>query len=191
MTLHTAKGLEFPIVFIVGLEDDILPHSRSKESPAQLEEERRLFYVGITRAEQKLYLTRAQFRRFFGGGSFDMRAGEPSPFIAEIPPELVDDVSPGKRFRKPALPYAGTTYNTPSAVSKAIGAPPAPSAGTSAKTRKPGSKWITGTRVKHSKYGFGTVLRVEGEGDDMKLTVSFVNFGLKKMIARYAELTPV
>jgi DNA helicase-2/ATP-dependent DNA helicase PcrA len=190
MTLHTAKGLEFPIVFIVGLEDDVLPHSRSKESHAQLEEERRLFYVGITRAEQKLYLTRAQFRRFFGGGSFDMRAGGPSPFLDEIPADLLDDVSPGKRFRKPVLPYAGPTFNTPAAMTRALGAPPA-SAATSTKPRKPSSKWTSGTRVKHAKYGFGTVLRVEGEGDDMKLTVSFVNHGLKKMIARYAELIPV
>jgi DNA helicase-2/ATP-dependent DNA helicase PcrA len=189
MTLHTAKGLEFPIVFIVGLEDDILPHERSKENQAQFEEERRLFYVGITRAEKRLYLTRAQFRRFFGGGSFDMRSSEASPFLSEIPPELIEDVSPIKRFRRPPQ-FSGPTFNTPAAVGGALSrhqaaaSPPA----TAAKGGK-SAKWSMGTRVKHAKYGYGTILRVEGEGEEMKLTVSFVNFGLKKMIARYAELT--
>src|SRR5262249_13093907 len=111
MTLHTAKGLEFPIVFITGLEDGLFPHSRSIMEAGQLEEERRLFYVGMTRAEQKLYLTSARFRRYFC--NMDQQVSEPSRFLAEVPTELLDEV--GERRRRPALQYEGTTYNSPGA----------------------------------------------------------------------------
>jgi DNA helicase-2/ATP-dependent DNA helicase PcrA len=185
MTLHTAKGLEFPVVLIMGLEEGLFPHSRSIADAPQLEEERRLFYVGMTRAENKLYLTSTRFRRYFG--NMDQQISEPSRFLAEIPEELVEEV--GDRRRKPSMKYEGTSYNTVDAVMKVLGGgeksapgfkPPAP--------KKPPGTWTLGTRVKHAKYGYGTILRTEGAGDDLKLTVSFISYGLKKMIAKYAEL---
>src|SRR5207244_3560877 len=108
MTLHTAKGLEFPVVFIMGLEDGLFPHNRSLMEPAQLEEERRLFYVGMTRAEQKLYLTSARFRRYFG--NMDQQISEPSRFLREIPEELVEPTA--ERPRRPSFQYEGPTYNS-------------------------------------------------------------------------------
>src|SRR5262249_30794915 len=117
MTLHTAKGLEFPVVLIMGLEDGLFPHSRSIMEAAQLEEERRLFYVGMTRAEHKLYLTSARYRRYFG--NMDQQMSEPSRFLAEIPQELIEDV--GERRRKPALKYQGDSYDTVDAVMKILG----------------------------------------------------------------------
>jgi DNA helicase-2/ATP-dependent DNA helicase PcrA len=186
MTLHTAKGLEFPVVFIMGLEEGLFPHSRSSMEPAQLEEERRLFYVGMTRAEHKLYLTSARFRRFFG--NMDQQVSEPSRFLTEVPQELVDDA--GERRRKPAVKYEGTSYDTVDAVRKVLGGNrQTPAAqGASAPKKKSAGTWTLGTRVKHNKYGYGTILRTEGSGDDLKLTVSFISHGLKKMIAKYAEL---
>src|SRR5215467_14655071 len=186
MTLHTAKGLEFPVVFIMGLEEGLFPHSRSSMEAAQLEEERRLFYVGMTRAEHKLYLTSARFRRYFG--NMYQQVSEPSRFLSEVPQELIEEV--GERRRKPAVKYEGTSYDTVDAVMKVLGGsqkqstpaykPPA--------AKKSGGAWTLGTRVKHAKYGYGTILRTEGSGDDLKLTVSFISHGLKKMIAKYAEL---
>src|SRR5207244_1722976 len=186
MTLHTAKGLEFPVVFIMGLEDGLFPHNRSLMEPAQLEEERRLFYVGMTRAESKLYLTSARFRRYFG--NMDQQVSEPSRFLAEIPQELIEEV--GERRRKAAMKFAGTSYDTVDAVMKVLGggeSKQVPSFKPAAKN-KPAGTWTLGTRVKHAKYGYGTILRTEGAGDDLKLTVSFISYGLKKMIAKYAEL---
>jgi DNA helicase II / ATP-dependent DNA helicase PcrA len=187
MTLHTAKGLEFPVVFITGLEEGLFPHSRSLMEAPQLEEERRLFYVGMTRAEQKLYLASARFRRYFG--NMDQQVSEPSRFLSEIPQELIEEV--GERRRKPALKYEGTSYNTVDAVMKVLGGgkkEPAPSYRPPAGKTKPAGTWTLGTRVKHAKYGYGTILRTEGSGDDLKLTVSFISHGLKKMIAKYADL---
>jgi DNA helicase-2/ATP-dependent DNA helicase PcrA len=183
MTLHTAKGLEFPVVFITGLEDGLFPHSRSMEEGRQLEEERRLFYVGLTRAEQKLYLTSARYRRYFG--NMEQQASEPSRFLSEIPADLVEDA--GERRRKPAVTYGGATYNSVDAVMRALPtqAKPRPAAPPG---KKSAGKWTMGTRVRHPKYGNGTILRTEGDGDDMKLTISFMSHGLKKLIAKYAEL---
>jgi DNA helicase-2/ATP-dependent DNA helicase PcrA len=185
MTLHTAKGLEFPVVFITGLEDGLFPHSRSIDEGRDLEEERRLFYVGMTRAEQKLYLTSARFRRYFG--NMDQQVSEPSRFLSEIPADLVEEV--GERRRKPTVMYSGSTYNSVNAVISALPTPsrgPKPAASTPG--RKNTGKWTMGTRVRHPKYGNGTILRTEGDGDDMKLTISFMSHGLKKLIAKYAEL---
>jgi DNA helicase-2/ATP-dependent DNA helicase PcrA len=181
MTLHTAKGLEFPVVFITGLEDGLFPHSRSMEEGRELEEERRLFYVGMTRAERKLYLTSARYRRYFG--NMDQQVSEPSRFLSEIPAELVEPV--GDRRRKPAVEYQGTTYDSVNAVIKALpsSTKPKPPA-----VKKNAGKWTMGTRVRHPRFGNGTILRTEGDGDDMKLTISFMSHGLKKMIAKYAEL---
>jgi len=186
MTLHTAKGLEFPVVMITGLEDGLFPHSRSIMEAPQLEEERRLFYVGMTRAEHKLYLTSTRFRRYFG--NMDQQISEPSRFLSEIPEELIEEV--GERRRKPAVKFEGTSYDTVDAVMKVLGGAekkPAPSVQPGPKKKLAGA-WVLGTRVKHPKYGYGTILRTEGSGDDLKLTVSFISHGLKKMIAKYAEL---
>src|SRR5262245_15818254 len=187
MTLHTAKGLEFPVVFIMGLEDGLFPHSRSIMEAAQLEEERRLFYVGMTRAEHKLYLTSTRFRRYFG--NMDQQISEPSRFLPEIPPDLIDDA--GERRRKPAIKYEGKSYNTVDAIAKVLGGgkeKSTPQYKQPEPKKKPAGTWTLGTRVKHAKYGYGTILRTEGSGDDLKLTVSFISHGLKKMIAKYAEL---
>jgi DNA helicase-2/ATP-dependent DNA helicase PcrA len=179
-------------VFIMGLEDGLFPHSRSIGEAAQLEEERRLFYVGMTRAEHKLYLSSARFRRYFG--NMDQQVSEPSRFLSEVPADLVEEV--GERRRKPTVEYGGSTYNSVDAVMKVLGGgqrrvnpsspPPRPAA--PAGKKGGGGKWVLGTRVKHPKYGHGTILRTEGEGDDIKLTISFMNHGLKKLIAKYAEL---
>ena len=183
MTLHTAKGLEFPVVFIMGLEEGLFPHSRSIDEGRELEEERRLFYVGMTRAEQKLYLSSARFRRYFG--NLDQQVSEPSRFLSEIPADLIEEA--GERRRKPAMTYSGSTYNSVNAVLKALPTP-AVSKPQVPSGRKAAGKWTMGTRVRHAKFGNGTILRTEGDGDDMKLTISFMTHGLKKMIAKYAEL---
>src|SRR5947209_18849178 len=107
MTLHTAKGLEFPVVLIMGLEDGLFPHSRSIMEAPQLEEERRLFYVGMTRAEHKLYPSSARYRRYFG--NMDQQVSEPSRFLAEVPEELVEEV--GERRRRPAVKFEGASYD--------------------------------------------------------------------------------
>src|SRR2546425_1617363 len=182
MTLHTAKGLEFPVVLIMGLEDGLFPHSRSIMEAPQLEEERRLFYVGMTRAEHKLYLSSARYRRYFG--NMDQQISEPSRFLSEIPEELIEEV--GERRRKPAVKFEGTSYDTVDAVMKVLGGAekkPAPSVQPGPKKKIAGA-WVLGTRVKHPKYGYGTILRTEGSGDDLKLTVSFISHGLKEMIAK-------
>jgi DNA helicase-2/ATP-dependent DNA helicase PcrA len=194
MTLHTAKGLEFPVVFIMGLEDGLFPHSRSIMEAPQLEEERRLFYVGMTRAERKLYLSSCRFRRYFG--NMDQQVSEPSRFLNEVPADLVEDA--GDKRRKQALKYQGSSYDTVDAVMKVLGGGPSrvpgPPRGPASPSIKPspGKKvpggWSLGTRVKHPKYGYGTILRTEGAGDDLKLTISFISYGLKKLIAKYAEL---
>ena len=190
MTLHTAKGLEFPVVFIIGLEEGLFPHSRSIQEAPQLEEERRLFYVGMTRAEQKLYFTSCRFRRYFGNQ--DQQLSEPSRFLSEVPADLVEEA--GAR-RKAATKYEGRSYDTVDAVMKVLGggANRAPSAAGSASSqgKKTAGGWSIGTRVRHSKYGYGTILRTEGAGEDLKLTISFISYGLKKMIAKYAELEVV
>jgi DNA helicase-2/ATP-dependent DNA helicase PcrA len=157
---------------------------------AQLEEERRLFYVGMTRAENKLYLTSARFRRYFG--NMDQQVSEPSRFLAEVPQELIDEA--GERRRKPAVKYDGASYDTVDAVMKVLGGGEkrsAPAYKQPETKKKASGAWSLGTRVKHAKYGYGTILRTEGSGDDLKLTVSFISHGLKKMIAKYAELEVV
>jgi DNA helicase-2/ATP-dependent DNA helicase PcrA len=183
MTLHTAKGLEFPVVFIIGMEDGLFPHNRSINDKESLEEERRLFYVGMTRAEQQLYLTSARYRRTFG--TMEPSVSEVSRFLREIPPELVDGFQQAE-FRQERK-YVGNSYNTVDAVQGFL-----KSKGKSAGGNPSGGGALSaGTRVKHPKYGFGTVLRTQGSGADAKLTVSFSNYGLKKLIAKFASLKVV
>src|SRR5580700_7657881 len=209
LTLHNAKGLEFPIVFLAGLEEGLFPHMRSLDSKAAMEEERRLCYVGMTRAEQRLFLTNARYRRRFGGGQPE--ASIPSRFLKEVPASLVDDLNPKRGYSesrevretpKPNL-YTGKTFNSVENIQqffadRAKGSPAAPqrTVPATAKTVSPartvapaGKKGLRlGATVRHPKYGIGTVLRREGEGDDAKLTVSFQGYGLKKLVEKYAGI---
>lgn len=235
MTVHAAKGLEFPVVFLVGLEDGVFPHSRSINDPKELEEERRLAYVAITRAERVLYITHAMRRRVYG----EEMAAEPSQFLNEIPLELVEDVSHGPSWlsysqggprpkersayaaaspapRKTGNLYTGKTYNSTEAIAEFFSKrgikPDSEPADERPKTNEPrasstgldnlkaynagqgkasageGKGLVPGSHVRHEKYGRGLVLRREGSGDNVKLTVSFPGFGQKKMIEKYANL---
>ena len=190
MTLHTAKGLEFPVVFIIGMEDGLFPHNRSITEQSSLEEERRLFYVGMTRAEERLYLSSSRYRRTFG--TMEPMISEVSRFLSEIPPDLINGLEVSQPLiaePRERAAYAGETYNTVNAVQDFLKARnPTRSEGRRGGGR---GRWIQGARVKHPKFGVGTILRTEGTGDDAKLTVSFSNFGLKKMIAKYASLEVV
>ena len=190
MTLHSAKGLEFDAVFLAGLEEGLLPHTRSGSNLSEIEEERRLFYVGMTRAKKSLVISRAIYRRSYGEER--LRASTPSRFLAEIPAELIEAVSgslaePGQTRRYEADPDFSDSYSyrrprTPYGKSGAARTSPRVSG------RQASSDPLIGARVRHSKYGLGTIIEVEGEGEDRKLTVSFQDYGAKKLIERYANL---
>ena len=213
LTMHNAKGLEFPVVFIAGMEEGLFPHSRSLDSESGMEEERRLCYVGMTRAEKRLYLSWARYRRRFGGG-----APEPSMrsrFLKEVPATLLEVVrgdqghmdlyAERQMVRESAARniYTGKTYNSVDAVRQFFGGPaqggakPAPAARPpmqaaqqlQPKVVKPAVKKVgPGSTVNHPKYGRGTIMRLEGTGEDAKVTVSFPGHGLKKLIAKYAGI---
>ena len=225
LTLHNAKGLEFPIVFLAGMEEGLFPHQRSMASVAALEEERRLCSVGMTRAQKGLYLTWAKYRRRFGGGEQERMV--PSRFLSEAPMDLIVDLGDGDRVPQVDLhaeryqvresaqrnTFTGKAYNSLENISQFFaergvafpaqkpppGAggipqqrPAAPvAAGVSAKLPAVGplrKSARTGMTVEHPKYGTGTVVRREGEGEDAKITVSFPRFGLKKLVEKYAGL---
>ena len=189
MTLHAAKGLEFPVVFLVGMEDGLFPHSRSVQGPAGLEEERRLCYVGMTRARQRLILTRAEFRRQYGAALQGQT--EPSRFLGEIPGELLENLGRPRR-RKVAATYSGAAYNSVEDIGRFLadrGIGVRPNAkGPPGKLPRGGLAVRLGQRVRHSKFGVGTVVNREGEGEGTKLTVSFPDYGLKKLMEKYAGL---
>jgi DNA helicase-2/ATP-dependent DNA helicase PcrA len=184
MTLHSAKGLEFDSVFLAGLEEGVLPHSRSLAKNADIEEERRLFYVGMTRAKQSLLFSRAIYRRSYGEDR--LRASLPSRFLAEIPGDLIEAVSgslsePGETRRYEPDPDYSENYSYRSQRRRS-------SYGQPSKPARSSKDPLIGTRVRHSKYGLGTIIEIEGEGEDRKLTVSFQDYGAKKLIERYANL---
>jgi DNA helicase II / ATP-dependent DNA helicase PcrA len=184
MTLHSAKGLEFDAVFLAGLEEGLLPHGRSLGSNAEVEEERRLFYVGMTRAKQSLVLSRAVYRRTYGEER--LRAALPSRFLAEIPGELIEAAlgsqsEPGETRRYEPDPEYSENYAYRQKTRTPYGA-------ASRGARRSSKDPLIGTRVRHAKYGMGTIIEVEGEGEDRKLTVSFQDHGAKKLIERYANL---
>ena len=168
MTLHSAKGLEFPNVFLVGLEEGLFPHSLSAEDPARLEEERRLCYVGMTRAMHRLYVSHAESRRLYGKES----AQHPSRFLRELPRELLEEV----RARGITSTAAARTY-TP---------PPAP-----ARTGADTGGFHLGQRVTHPKFGEGVVLAAEGRGAQARIQVNFQGVGAKWLVLAYARLAPV
>ncbi len=174
MTLHAAKGLEFESVFLVGLEEGLLPHSRSLSGEEALEEERRLCYVGMTRAMERLHLSWARSRQVFG----QRRLTEPSRFLAEIPEAGLE--RSGGLFRFPSRPGEAPPRRGPAPVG--AGGAVSPPRGVAADEMRPG------VRVRHPLFGVGTVLRREGDGDDLKVTVSFPGVGAKKLVARFAGL---
>jgi DNA helicase-2/ATP-dependent DNA helicase PcrA len=187
MTLHSAKGLEFDAVFLAGLEEGLLPHSRSLDRPQDIEEERRLFYVGMTRAKQSLTISRAIYRRSYGEDR--LRASLPSRFLSEIPAELLETV-PGSRSE----PGQTRRYEPDPEYSEYIANRRRPSTsakrayGRAAPPPRASNNPLIGARVRHPKYGIGTILEIEGEGEDRKLTVSFQDYGAKKLLERYANL---
>ena len=190
MSLHSAKGLEFPLVFVVGLEEGLFPHSRSLGSQAEIEEERRICYVGMTRAEKKLFLTRALSRRFLFGDS--PNETERSRFLADIPSALIEDISPGRLIRRAAA-YDGPTYNSRESIQqfyqqrgKQVDLAPV-------KKSPPveTNRFKQGIYVRHPKFGVGHIVRCEGEGDESKLTINFPGHGMKKMVQKFAGLERV
>jgi DNA helicase-2/ATP-dependent DNA helicase PcrA len=243
MTLHAAKGLEFPLVFLAGMEEGLFPHSRTLNNPEELEEERRLCYVGMTRAMNTLVLTRAQFRRRYGNDAPEQSI--PSRFLEEVPPPLIENLSPraqawagasysygrsaygqrrgsqddGDRHfdyenesqERPRLTYSkGTSFSSKGTAGSApknadsidniarfFGGKGVAKASSFARPAmdipetKGASGLNKGQRVRHSKYGEGTVLMREGEGEDAKVTVMFTRHGMKKLMEKFANLEKI
>ena len=229
MTLHAAKGLEFPLVFLCGLEEGLFPHSRTFLHPDDIEEERRLCYVGMTRAMDTLLLTRAVYRRRYGTDLPE--ASVPSRFLEEVPAELLEDIGSPRKSRSsfesqartserqapasthyayededqsvswagrrkqtaPAGSYGGRTYNSIENIAeffasrgKKFSLPKVP-----VEEPKGRKGFRPGQKVRHPKYGEGTVYQREGDGEDAKITVQFPRFGLKKLVEKYAQLEQV
>jgi DNA helicase-2/ATP-dependent DNA helicase PcrA len=217
MTLHSAKGLEFPLVFLIGLEEGLFPHSRTLLAPDDIEEERRLCYVGMTRAMDTLILSRARYRRRYGT---DMpEASVPSRFLEEVPQELLQDLGSPRRpapagssdyegtkhyayededqrqqSRRRDAPrrssYSGPAYNSIDNIAEFFASRgkkfSRPKIELPAATGRRG--FHPGQRVRHPKYGEGTVYKREGDGEDAKITVQFLRYGLKKLVEKYAQL---
>ncbi|MEU2676327.1 MULTISPECIES: DNA helicase PcrA [unclassified Streptomyces] len=179
MTLHTAKGLEFPVVFLTGMEDGVFPHMRALGQVKELEEERRLAYVGITRARERLYLTRAAMRSAWGQPSYN----PPSRFLEEIPDQHLEWKRKGP-MAAAAGPTSGITSSLSSSRSKS-----GPSGFATRRTsEKPVVTLVVGDRVTHDQFGLGTVTAVEGFGDQAKATVDFGDERPKKLLLRYAPV---
>ncbi|HZR27507.1 MAG TPA: UvrD-helicase domain-containing protein [Terriglobales bacterium] len=223
MTLHSAKGLEFPLVFLAGMEENLFPHSRTLLNPGELEEERRLCYVGMTRAMNTLVLTRARYRRRYGTDMPEPTVA--SRFLEEVPPHLMEDLGSSRRSSGVTYPpsavagegshynyededqsmsaaapsysrgnkrtsYSGPTYNSIENIAEFFASRgkkfTAPKITQPAPTGRKGFK--PGQRVRHPKYGEGTVYKREGDGDEAKITVQFPRVGLKKLVEKYAQL---
>lgn len=166
MTMHSAKGLEFPLVFMCGMEDGLFPHQRSVADPNGLEEERRLCYVGITRAKETLYITHAEQRRLHGMDSF----AQPSRFIAEIPAEHIEEVRPRVQVARPLhTPRSSPVTRTMVTTGAEMGI-------------------RLGQRVRHGKFGDGVILNCEGQGAHARVEVNFENAGTKWLVLNYANL---
>jgi DNA helicase II / ATP-dependent DNA helicase PcrA len=164
MTLHTAKGLEFPVVFLTGMEDGLFPHQRSIADLASLEEERRLCYVGATRAMRQLYITYAEQRRLYGVDQY----GQPSRFISELPAELIEEIRPRLQVSRPVFVRRSTSLDEPASHNMRMGC-----------------------RVRHAKFGDGVVLNFEGNGPQARIQVNFEGQGTKWLMLSYANLEVV
>jgi ATP-dependent DNA helicase UvrD/PcrA len=164
MTLHSAKGLEFPVVFLAGMEDGLFPHQRSVADLAGLEEERRLCYVGATRAMRHLYITYAEQRRLYGIDTY----GQPSRFISELPPELIEEIRPRLQVSRPLFVKRSSALD-----------------------ESPAAGMRMGSRVRHSKFGDGVVLNFEGNGPHARIQVNFERQGTKWLMLSYANLEVV
>jgi DNA helicase-2/ATP-dependent DNA helicase PcrA len=175
MTLHTAKGLEFPVVFLTGMEDGVFPHMHSLGDTRELEEERRLAYVGITRARERLYLTRSVMRSAWGTPAFN----PPSRFLEEIPAEALD-----WRREEPVgrSPLSGGYGSSPSSSSAAL------RLGDRIVGTGPVLSLSPGERVTHQKFGLGTVVSTSGAGDKSEATIDFGSAGVKRLLLRYAPV---
>ena len=202
MTLHSAKGLEFPVVFLVGMEEGIFPHARTLLEPSEIEEERRTCYVGITRAERKLYLSYARYRTLYGKGNIY----PPSRFLAEIPDAYVEQAQPfGKsayaaslRMGKPQSAFEilqslqGTAASSSAPLSPE---PPVPRAvrpaSTAAIRPRMDVTWRAGDKARHGKWGIGTIVSVKGEGEEVELKIAFPQIGIKGLMQKYAPIEKV
>jgi DNA helicase-2/ATP-dependent DNA helicase PcrA len=188
MTMHAAKGLEFPVVVIAGLEEGLFPHSRAADNEEEIEEERRLCYVGMTRAQSNLVLTSAARRRVFG----EYQATEPSRFLDEIPSELVERIAPAwNTAYQSAFSHNHYEFRTNPYARKGrdrARETEAPYAYEHEDQSTVGLR--TGMRVRHQQFGVGTVTAVEEHNDDLKVTVRFNTVGVKKLLSKYAKLEP-
>jgi DNA helicase-2/ATP-dependent DNA helicase PcrA len=186
MTLHASKGLEFPVVFIAGMENGLFPHNRSFDEPAEMEEERRLCYVGITRAQQRLFLTGALRRRIYGVAQTHM----PSLFLSDMPPACIQDFSP-----QPVLGVARQAWGAGPAPEASIGVETPVQSSVAARRRQTSgvvpAPYGVGTQVHHQHFGRGVVQKREGEGEQLKLTVLFRDHGSKKILAKFAPMQPL
>ena len=169
MTLHTAKGLEFPTVFLTGMEEGVFPHSRTLGEKNELEEERRLAYVGLTRARERLYLSRAEYRSAWGAPNYN----PPSRFLEEIPENLIEWNKSASGFTSP--PITRKKYSPP---------PPPRATG----KQSSGLQLSIGDRVSHDTFGLGTVIAVSGEGEKAEATINFGSYGEKRLLLRYAPV---
>ncbi|MER6317293.1 DNA helicase PcrA [Streptomyces sp. NPDC001581] len=197
MTLHTAKGLEFPVVFLTGMEDGVFPHMRALGQTKELEEERRLAYVGITRARERLYLTRSSMRSAWGTPSYN----PPSRFLEEIPAEYLQWKRTGAT-QKPAGPMRSSGYGSSSAGSGKATFGTSPEAFLSSSRTKSGPSGfatrraadkpvialVVGDRVTHDQFGLGTVMEVKGAGADAQATIDFGDDKPKRLLLRYAPV---
>jgi DNA helicase-2/ATP-dependent DNA helicase PcrA len=170
MTLHTAKGLEFQLVFLAGLEEGLFPHKMSMDNLTGLEEERRLCYVGITRAKNKLFLTHAESRRMHG----DVNLCRPSRFIKEIPSNLIEAIRLKTAISRPAV--GATRFGTGS------------TRDFSSTIEVPNTQISLGQRVVHGRFGEGVVLNYEGQGPNARVQVNFDDVGSKWLVLSYAKL---
>ena len=187
MTMHSAKGLEFPVVFVVGMEDGIFPSSRSLMDPVELEEERRLCYVAITRAREKLYLCNAEMRMLYGKTQYN----QPSRFLAEIPSTLMTDIDPLDPPKSRPTPKPKSTRRREGTVdkSKPLGSGSWEKSFGSTLVSKDVEANYVGEKVEHATFGRGIIVSMNGEGDRAELVIVFDGVGIKRLFAVYAKLT--